>query len=165
MPFTGWERLERVTLAVGTWAGGSPRPSWGAIAHLRYSGIQDIQLSRPLTSLRNSKKWAFPVRVKNFCRCAAEISTFLRCVLIIWCFPSFERLLKNSACCCMTCCCILLSGIQCDIRRQVPADSWEGDRTNINPGYLISWSSCNLFLRLFLVCLWCKKENTQKGFG
>lgn len=57
---------------------------------------------------------------------------------------SVGKLLEKSVWWCMTFCFILLSEIQHDIMRQVSADSWEGNRDSISPGYLISCSSCNV---------------------
>lgn len=86
-------------------------------------------------------------------------------VFFHWRKSSVEILLEKSTHCYMMCCCILLIEIQQDIIWQISADSWEGDRTITSAGYLTSFSSSNLFLKVYLVCLWSKKQNTQKGFG
>lgn len=74
-------------------------------------------------------------------------------VLFHWRKGSVETLLEKSARCYMMCCYILLTEIQQDIIWQISTDSWEGDRTTTSPGYLTSCSSCNLFLKVYLVCL------------
>lgn len=143
----------RALLAAGPWAWGSPRQvgesllnrSIQASGTSSSAGCQGACETPKMLPLLLVWKTSVTVLLKSVC----SWGMFWWFGVFHWRKHSVERILEKSACCYMTCCCILLSGIQHAIR-QVSADSWEGDKTNISPGYLISCSSCNLFLKLFV---------------
>lgn len=68
--------------------------SWEA--YPKYLGIWGIQLSRLPRSLSNSKNAASPVSVIKYCHIIAEVSMFMRNILVIWMFSTRQKFLLGN---------------------------------------------------------------------
>lgn len=108
--------------------------------------------------------WKAFVTVLQRFACSDECFDDLVFFFFTWRKIYVKRLLEKPAHCYMMCCCILLIEIQQGIIWQILADRWEGDRTTTSPGYLTFSSSWNLFLKVYLICLWSRNE-TLRCFG